>query len=167
MKRPLAIVATLALLAGAIYLGRDRPGSRTAAPAAADSPAACLERMFTAAEKGDVGAWLDCFSGSERSRLARQAESQPAEKFAASLQEAVRTLKGRAISGADTSQGARDVASLSVERIYAHHTERQSYHFRREADGWRIDSAGAVEKHQPPIAYGTPVYDLGPPDEDE
>lgn len=162
MKRPLAIAATLALLAGAIYLGRSG-GGQTAVPIAADSPAGCLERMFTAAEKRDVAAWLDCFTGSERGRLARQAESQPAEKFAASLQDAVRTLKGRAISGSNAPQSAGDTASLAVERIYVHHTERQSYHFRREADGWRIDSVGAVEKHQPPIAYGTPVYDLGPP----
>ncbi len=164
MKRPFAIPVTLALLAGAIYLSRSG-GRQTAADAAADSPAGCLERMFTAAEKGDVAAWLDCFTGSERGRLARQAESQPAEKLAASLQEAVRTLKGRAISGASAPQSAGDAASLAVERIYAHHTERQSYHFRRETDGWRIDSVGAVEKHQPPIAYGTPVYDLGQPDE--
>lgn len=167
MKRPLAIAATLVLLAGAIYLGRSRGVSQTAAQAAADSPTGCLERMFTAAEKGDVGAWLDCFTGSERARLVRQAESQPAEKFAASLQEAVRTLKGRAVSGLNRPQSAGDMASLSVERIYAHHTERQSYHFRREADGWRIDSVGAAEKHQPPIAYGTPVFDLGSSDKSE
>lgn len=166
MKRPLAIAATLALLAGAIYAGRNRDGNQVAGQAAADSPAGCLERMFAAAEKGDIGVWLDCFTGGERGRLARQAESQPAEKFAASLQQAVRTLKGRAISGADASQLEGDVASLSVERIYAHHTERQSYHFRREPDGWRIDSVGAVEKHEPPIAYGTPVYDLGSPGEE-
>lgn len=163
MKRPLAIAATLALLVGAMYLGRTRESGGRAAKSAGDSPAQCLERMFAAAEKADVAAWLDCFTGAERQRLASQAASQP-DKFATSLAEAVRTLKGRAVSGASAELSAGDAAVLSVERIYAHHTERQTYHFRREADGWRIDSLGAVEKHQPPIAYGTPVFDLGTPD---
>ena len=56
--------------------------------------------------------------------------------------------------------GGTDAVTLSVERIYTHHTERQSYHFLRQADGWRIYSVGAVEKRQPPVPYGSPVFDL-------
>ena len=166
MKRAIAVLATAVLLAGAIYMGRDRgvPGNGSAATAA-DSPAECLERLFAAAEKGDVPGWLDCFTGQERDRLAKEVASQPAGEFAAALQEAVRTLKGRAINDVSDGGPKGDAAVLSVERIYAHHTERQRYHFRRERDGWRIESLGAVEKHQPPIAYGTPVFELSPPEE--
>lgn len=157
MKRPVAIVATLALLCGAIYFGRFGTARQISA---ASSPAACLECMFRAAEEGDVPSYLDCFSGPQRERLANEAAAQPAGDFAAALKDAVRNLKGRAVSGAQLDNAAADVATLSVERIYAHHTERQSYHFRREADGWRIISLGAIEKHQPSIPYGTPVYEV-------
>ena len=157
MKRPAAIVATLALLSAAIYFGRDGGARRGNTPS---SPTGCLELMFRAAEEGDVPAYLDCFTGPQRELLAKEVGAQPAGDFAAELKTAVRTLKGRAVSGAGPSDAAADTASLAVERIYAHHTERQSYHFRREADGWRIDSVGAVEKQQPPIPYGTPVFDL-------
>lgn len=166
MKRAIAVLATGVLLAGAIYMGRDRgvPRGDTSATAA-DSPAECLERLFAAAEQGDVPGWLDCFTGQERERSAKEVASQPTGEFAAALQEAVRTLKGRAINDVSGSGPNGDAAVLSVERIYAHHTERQRYHFRREPDGWRIESLGPVEKHQPPVAYGTPVFELSPPEE--
>ncbi|MGH7135466.1 MAG: hypothetical protein ACREHD_06975, partial [Pirellulales bacterium] len=150
MKRAIAVLATGLLLSGAIYMGRDRGDPRGGAAAtAADSPTECLERLFASAEKGDVPGWLDCFTGQERDRLGKEIASQPTGEFAAALQDAVRTLKGRAINDMSGNGPQGDAAVLSVERIYAHHTERQRYHFRRERDGWRIESLGAVEKHQP------------------
>jgi hypothetical protein len=150
--------ATLALLVAAIYLGRSQPDP-AAAPAAA--PADCLERMFGAAERGDVEAYLACFTGAELRRLSTERDAQPRERFAAALVESVRPLKGRAVSGPSNAPGG-DRATLEIERIYEHHGERQSYAFRRETDGWRIDSVGAVERFQQAIPYGTPVYDLPP-----
>ncbi|HET6879503.1 MAG TPA: hypothetical protein VFI31_05090 [Pirellulales bacterium] len=162
MRRPLAVVFTFALLAGAFYVGRGRSisdGKRVGQ--ASDSPARCLERMFSAAEQGDVAAWLDCFTGTQRAAFAKEIDANPTQEFAESLKKAVGEIKGRAVSGTNASDSAGAVATLSVERVYAHHTERQSYHFRRDADGWRIESLGSVEKRQPAIPYGTPVFELG------
>lgn len=167
MKRSAALASTLLLLAGAIYLGRGAGRSG----AAADSPTACLERLFRAAETGDAATYLDCFTGPQRERLMKDADSQSRAAFAAALREAIGGLKGRVVSdpgpaapNADRGPAApnADRALLSVERIYERHTERQSYHFTREPDGWRIDALGAIEKLQPPIPYATPVYDLQP-----
>lgn len=158
MKRTVTLAATLTLLAAAIYFGSSRP-EPAAAPAA--SPAECIERMFAAAERGDVEAYLACFTGAELRRLSTEREAQPRERFAAALVESVRPLKGRAINGpSNVFDGDR--AQLEIERIYEHHGERQSYAFRRETGGWRIDSVGAVERFQQAIPYGTPVYDLSP-----
>ncbi|HVX13637.1 MAG TPA: hypothetical protein VHC22_20810 [Pirellulales bacterium] len=157
MKRPAALIGTVTLLAAAIYLGR--PGASR--DAVASSPAACLERLFRAAQEGDFATYLDCFTGPQRERLEREADAQETTGgMGESLKESVRGLKGRAISGAASAAPDANAAALSVERIYAHHTERQSYHLVRQADGWRIDSVGAVEKRQPPIPYGSPVFDL-------
>lgn len=162
MNRAAALAATLCLLGAAVYFGRGRP-DRLAAPAA--SPAECVERMFAAAERGDVEAFLDCFTGAERRRLAAELNSQPRESFAAALVESVRPLKGRAVNGPGPSDESAERATLQIERIYEHHGERQSYGFRRDAGAWRIDSIGAVERFQQAIPYGTPVFDL-PPDVD-
>jgi hypothetical protein len=155
LKRLAAIVATLALLIGSIYFGRHGGIPRDDA---ANSPEACLNRMFRAAEAGDVASYLDCFTGTQRERLARDSQSQSDGVFASSLKNAMSGLKGRAIRGPGVVKNA-DAATLVVERIYDQHTERQAYHFRHEADGCRIDSLGAVEKRQPSIPYGTPVFE--------
>jgi hypothetical protein len=163
LKRSAALVATVVLLAAAVYLGRPAgtPGS-----AAASSPTSCLERLFRAAEEGDFATYADCFTGPQRARLEREFDAQRTTGgMDASLKESVRGLKGRAISGPTAASAGTDAVTLSVERIYTHHTERQSYHFLRQADGWRIDSVGAVEKRQPPIPYGSPVFDLTAGDE--
>lgn len=158
MKRAATLAATLALLGAAVYFGRDRSPSDAASAA---SPAECVERMFAAAERGDIEAYLACFTGAELRRLSAERDAQPRERFAAALVESVRPLKGRAINGPSNAPGG-DRAKLEIERIYEHHGERQSYVFRREADGWRIESIGAVERFQQAIPYGTPVYDLSP-----
>ncbi|HVW37992.1 MAG TPA: hypothetical protein VHB99_11830, partial [Pirellulales bacterium] len=142
MKRMATFAATLVVLAAAIYFGRSRP-EPAAAPAA--SPADCIERMFAAAERGDVEAYLACFTGAELRRLSAERDAEPLERFAAALVESVRPLKGRAINGPSHAPGS-ERAKLEIERIYEHHGERQSYAFRREADGWRIDSIGPVER---------------------
>lgn len=158
MKRAVALIATLALLVAAITLGRGGSSRRHTAA----SPGDCLAKMFNAAEKGDVPAYLDCFTGPRRGRLERELAAQGAAEFAAALRDAVRSLKGRAVSGLGGAEPNATIATLSVDRVYAQHTERQSYHFVRQTDGWRIDSVGAVENHQPPVAYGTPVFELAP-----
>ena len=158
MKRAAALVATAVLFVAALLLGRGG----TARYGSAVSPGDCLARMFNAAEQGDVPAYLDCFTGPQRERIARELEDQPADAFAAALKDAVRTLKGRAVSGGGEVEPDARSATLTVDRIYAQHTERQSYHFVRQNDSWRIDSVGTVEKHQPPVAYGTPVFELPP-----
>lgn len=159
MKRAATLAATLALLAAAVYFGRGQ-GEPAARPAA--SPGECLERMFAAAERGDVEAYLACFTGAEHRRLAAERDRQPRERFAAALVDSLRPLKGRAVNGPATVADQDERATLEIERIYEHHGERQSYGLRREAGGWRIDSVGAVERFQQAIAYGTPVYDLAP-----
>jgi hypothetical protein len=158
LKRTATLAATLALLVAAVYFGRD--GSQLAAPPAA-SPAECIERMFAAAERGDIEAYLDCFAGAELRRLSTERNAQPPERFAAALAESVRPLKGRAINGPSKAPDS-DRAKLKIERIYEHHSERQTYAFRRDADGWRIDAIGPVERLQQAIPYGSPVYDLSP-----
>lgn len=158
MKRGATLAATLALLGAAVYFGRDR-SQFASAPAA--SPTECIELMFTAAERGDVEAYLACFTGAELRRLSTERDAQPRERFAAALVESVAPLKGRAVNGPSNAHGG-DRARLEIERIYEHHGERQTYAFRREADGWRIESVGAVQRFQQAIPYGTPVYDLSP-----
>jgi hypothetical protein len=162
VKRLLAWMTTGVLLLAALWLGRGAapPG---AAPPTADSPEACLERMFQAAERGDVSAYLDCFTGTQRARLERELRGQNETAFGESLRAAVQQLKGRAIHrppAAQTSQAAAaaDRAEMRVERIYAGRNEQQIYLLIRDGTAWRVRDIRDASAYQPPVPYGTPVY---------
>lgn len=155
MKRAVAIALTLALIAGALYLGRNAPARPRLSPGA---PAACLEQMYAAAERGDVEAYLDCFTGVERQRLEVELQTESRDAFAAAIAETVRTLKGRAINDLSTDPVTGDRAQLQAERIYAGYNERQTFGFRREEGAWRIESLGEVRRFQPSIPYGAPAF---------
>lgn len=155
MKQSAALLTTALLLGAAVYLSGTitKPTSTTA------SPCACLERMFQAAEQGDVDAYLDCFTGQQRQRLESEVRSPGTADFAESLRSALSDLKGRALSGSDKTALDDQRATLTVERVYERHAERQDHHFVRDASGWRIESVGRVQEFQPPIPYGTPVFE--------
>jgi hypothetical protein len=152
LKQPAVLLSTALLLGVALYLGR---GGGQRLVATAESPIACLDRMFLSAEKGDVDLYLSCFTGSQRQRLERELSSAGPADFAASLKSAVSGLKGRAIRGSSKITSDDDRATLTIERIY----ERQAYYFVRESAGWHIESVGTVEEFQPPIPYGTPAFE--------
>ncbi len=157
MKRWIAAVATLVLLGAALTLGRRAPTPQS--DSTASSPDECIEQMFDAAKRGDVTAYLDCFTGPERERLERELAGQPKKAFARSLVEAVTTLKGRAVFETDTSESGDTRTLLTVDRVYATRTERQTYHLVPESDAWRINSVQTATAFQPYKPYGTPVYE--------
>lgn len=168
MKRILAALITVGLLAGVLWWARQRPAASTTGPGA--TPEACLDRLFQAAAEGDVAAYLDCFTGPERERLARESAGQAPESFARTLREAVAQLKGRAVfpapqdpPGATAAGAAPTRATLIVERVYASRTEKQTYHLVRDGRTWRIRAVEGVNPTQPSRPYGTPVYEIDAP----
>lgn len=161
MKRFVAGLITLLVLGAIVWHGRGTPTPPPTAPsnAEADTPEACLERMFAAARRGDVAAYLACFTGSELDRLQRERAGRPTEAFARSLQDAVADLKGRAVFRNDTAETNTDSASYTIDRVYESRTERQRYQLTRQSGTWYIQSVATASPFQPEKAYGSPVYE--------
>lgn len=164
MKRIVAGLLTLLLLGAVLWFGRgaSTPPDQTPATAASDTPEACIERMFAAAQQGEVPAYLNCFAGPERDRLERELAGQPPQAFARSLQDAVAGLKGRAVFRNEAPDTAADSASYTIDRVYESRTERQRYQLTRQSGIWRIQSVATANPFQPAKAYGTPVYEAPP-----
>lgn len=164
MKRIVAGLITLLILGGVLWYGRGTPTPPPAgpSPAGADTPEACIERMFAAAQRGDVTAYLDCFAGAERDRLERELAGQPADVFARSLRDAVATLKGRAVFRNGGPDAAANTASYTIDRVYESRTERQRYQLIRQSGTWRIQSVAVADPFQPDKPYGSPVYEEPP-----
>jgi hypothetical protein len=165
LKRTLAAVITALVFGTVLWLGRgDVPPSSTAG-SGADTPELCIQRMFEAAAAGDVTAYVDCFSGRERDRLEQQLIGSRREQFARSLVDAVAGLRGRAVF-ADGPVGD-DRARYAVDRVYESRTERQTYELVCEAGVWRIESVRMAQPFQPKTAYGTPVFEEPPPEDED
>jgi hypothetical protein len=164
LKRWLALLATAIILAAVLIAGRGKGPPATHQPAANStiSPEQCIERMFDAAERGDVDAYLDCFTGPQRQQIERELTSQTRQSFSQSLVDAIKPLKGRAMIGSPPAEPAANQVELTVERIYANRNETQTYQLLRQSDAWRITAVRSADAFQPPITYGTPVFELPP-----
>jgi hypothetical protein len=158
VKRTIAAVVTAILFAVVLWFGRGAPTPRGDV-ADADSPEACIGRMFDAAASGDVATYVDCFTGAERQRLERELADSRRELFGQTLKDAVASLRGRAVFADQPVTEGADRARFLVDRVYETRTERQAYQLVRQDETWRIESVRTAESFQPDTAYGTPVFE--------
>ncbi|HWC88190.1 MAG TPA: hypothetical protein VG433_00985 [Pirellulales bacterium] len=153
MKRAVAAILTLALVLAALWFGRPAPEPDSSAA----TPGECIDRMFAAGERGDVDAYLACFTGEQRMQLEREVAAQPRENFASGLVAAIEPLKGRAIVHEAASALT---AEITVERVYAHRNDLQLYNLQCQDGRWQIAAVRPVQALQPPVPYGTPVFEM-------
>lgn len=157
MKRTAAGVLSIALVLAALWCGR----AKSPAALAAATPESCIDAMFAAGERGDVDAYLGCFTGQQRAQLDRELAAQSRANFARELALAIEPLKGRAITSESASERT---AEITVERIYAHRNDLQTYDLVCQNGRWQIAAVRPVQATQPPVSYGTPVFAM--PEED-
>jgi hypothetical protein len=155
LKRWIAAAITAALLVIVLWAGRQKP--IRLASGMAETPQQCLTQMFAAAEKGNIPAYLDCFTGEQRTQVEREMAAHSPEEASRALAQAQTLLKGRAVHNSAQRDPQSDQAEVTVERIYAHHHEMQKYHLRRESGVWKISFLAPAEKVQPAVPYGTLV----------
>lgn len=120
-------------------------------------PVAVVERSFLTAAQGDIDGYLALFAGDLRTTIEREMNLQGSENYRATLTQHAAGLKGRVIEPVKLTPDASEI-EVRVERVYAFHNERQTYRLRREQQRWQIVGCGPIERFQPSIPYGTPVY---------
>ncbi|HEX4129363.1 MAG TPA: hypothetical protein VHZ24_04920 [Pirellulales bacterium] len=153
-KRLVAALVTGSVLVGATVWSW-RAEQRASATRVLATPDACLVEMTRAAQQGDVGAYLNCFAGPLRDELL--AQSRSAAGLADSLRQSVAQLKGTA--SYEERPATTDAADMVLERIYAGHNESWRVALERTADAWRIITMTRIGSTNPPIEYGTPVFE--------
>lgn len=152
----LSVMVAAAVVAIVLWLARERPSNTTASVAAADETVErCLERMLEAARTGDLDAYLDCFDGELRDRLAGEIASRSRAAAAAELQSGEADLKSFATH--PLVPPAEGEALVTLERIYARRHDLQRVRLRNRDGEWKIVELVPVDRIAPPIPYGTPV----------
>lgn len=152
MKKVLALLLTVGLICGALYLSNRRRNMTF------EGPESAVWRMLDESRSGSVEGYLDCFTGAMRAQLEMTANGMTLPRFSEYLKESAGKVKGVAVYGVQQTNAGR--ASLTVEYIYPDHNERQRVNLRLEQGRWRVEAAESSQRVQPLIPYGKPVTDL-------
>ncbi len=167
MKRAMAAVGAVLVMAGMLWLGVSRSGltdSGVAAPSPRESvsdarPAETLagateriETLLADAGRGDVDAYLAAFRGPIHERLAQQADERGRSRFGQQLRSTALSRKSHAIFEAEPDGELR--ARVTVESTFADRIERQTFRLVREEPGWLIDEIDMARDRLPRDAIG-------------
>jgi hypothetical protein len=169
MKRPLAAIGTLLVMAGMLWVGMSRSAPRdsgVSSASAGETPVGGrpgvdltgaserIEELLADAERGDVDAYLAAFVGPIRDRLARQADERGRAAFAEELRRAAGARKSHAVFEPEPSGDGPDGARVAVESTFADRIERQTFRLVRVASGWVINDVETARDHLPRNALG-------------
>ena len=157
-RRLISVIGAAGLIAVVLLLSRERSAETPAVNASPeDTVDRCLERMLEAARVGDLDAYLDCFSGPLRERLAREIASRQRDAAAAELQSGEADLKSFATHPLMPPREGEGEAVVTLERIYARRHDLQRVRLQNRNGAWKIVELVPVDRVAPPIPYGTPV----------
>lgn len=125
-------------------------------PAKPLDPVDTINRMVDAAGKGDVEAYLACFSGPMERRLRQTLEEMTRDGFAKYLVETNQRIKGFAMY--EPERISEREVEVRVEYVYADRNEAQQVYLEKRADQWTIARVDDTERVETLVPYGTPVY---------
>ncbi|MDB5347442.1 MAG: hypothetical protein JWP89_5819 [Schlesneria sp.] len=158
-QRRLLGITMAILIMGSVVAVAAR--NRLAAPsvktdiASSGSPEAAIAQLQAAQERGDVSAYLDCFSAAERESLEKRWQGVSQSQIASELRHKSVGVMGWATANVKLIDA--DHAELILESIREDSVDRQSVTLRREANRWKITSVSSTDRTIPKIPYGTPV----------
>ncbi len=145
------------LVAAALVLrGRDR---------LPETPEAAVAAFFDAAGRGDDAAYLRLVSGRLLESLRNTRAEAGAAAFRESLKQSTKGITGHAVSRSD--ELPPEGVLLDVEIVFADRNQRQRMLLKPQGNGWVIASIETAQVVEPPIAYGTPVFEEPPPEGNE
>jgi ketosteroid isomerase-like protein len=154
MAKLLSLVVTVSVLGAVVWWTQNKPkqvGSEL-------QPDSVIWEMIDACRRGDVDAYLNCFTGDLRKRLEKVASEQGKEKFSDYLKEMLQPIKNIALQQAKGF--AKGDQAIVADFVFADRTERQTFWVRRTKEGWKIVGVEATKPVPVLVPYGTPVKGL-------
>lgn len=154
MAKLLSLVITVSVLGTVVWWTQNKPKQ-------VDSdlqPDSVIWEMIDACRRGDVDAYLNCFTGDLRKRLEKVASEQGKEKFSDYLKEMLQPIKNIALQQAKGF--AKGDQAIVADFVFADRTERQTFWVRRTKEGWKIVGVEATKPVPVLVPYGTPVKGL-------
>jgi len=155
MQRNLITVLTLLLIgAGVWFTARNRPADFAGATA---TPEETIQAMLDASRRGDVRAYLDCFTDAMRPQLDATRQQMGEARFCEYLAESQAPVMG--VATTKLPETRPDRARIEVEFILRDKNQRQTVKLKNEGGRWRIEAMSQAVYAKPAIPYGTKVFE--------
>jgi len=148
MARLLSLVVTVSILGAVVWWTQNKPKQ-------VDSelqPDSVIWEMIDACRRGDVDAYLNCFTGDLRERLEKLASEQGKEKFSDYLKEMLQPIKNIALQ--QPKGFAKGDQAIVADFVFADRTEQQTFWVRRTKEGWKIVGVEATK----PVPCPRPLW---------
>ena len=125
------------------------------------TPEAAASEFFDASARGDDDRCLRLVAGQLRTSLEATRRELGVDAFRASLERSTSGIKGLAVSR--RGDAPADRVALDIEIVFADRNEHQRKLLAQERSGWTIVSIEEASRVEPPIPYGTPVFETPTP----
>lgn len=121
-----------------------------------ETPEATVSAFFDAAGRGDEDAYLRLVTGELRKSLTQTRAQMGSEAFRKDLVRSAANIKGLAVTRSENAPAGS--VAIDVELVFADRNERQRMILQQDGGGWVITSIEPAVGVNPPIPYGTPVF---------
>ncbi len=145
---PAAVVLSIVIFALFLRTGGTLP----------QTPEAAVDALFDAAGRGNDRAYLRLLGPRLRREMENTRSQIGTEAFRQSLRLSVADIKGLAVMRAE--EPAPNEVVIRAELVFTDRNEVQRITTQRQSGGWIITGIETAQMEKPPIAYGTPVYDI-------
>ena len=155
MQRNFITILTLLLIGVGVWLtSRNRPSGSTSGAA---TPEEAIQSMLDASRRGDIRAYLDCFTSAFRPQLEATRQQMGEGRFRAYLVESQAPVVG--VATTRLPEAGPDRARCEVEFVLRDKNQRQTVELRKQGERWRIETMSQAVYVKPVIPYGTKVFE--------
>lgn len=151
----MAQVITVLLLGGVVSIVLLRQRGVSPAVAQPSKPEDAVYAMLDAAQAGDLVRYQQQHTGSAAEAIRRAVAETGPERFAQSLRDLHRPLKGVAVM--EPEPLSESEVRVKVEFVFQDRNETQTLRLRKESSRWLIADSLAAERTKTVVPYGTPV----------
>lgn len=151
----LVTVAVIALVLAVVIFRQSGWSPSTGGANRKQTPQDAIYAMLDAARKGDVGAYVEHYSGRMRATIEQAIVEKGEDGFAAYLRQSNAPIKGIAIT--EPEQLSPTEVKARVEYVFAGRNEVQFMYLDNSNGTWRIARVDATQRIKTLVPYGTPV----------
>jgi len=155
-QKTAAAIVVLLILSAVIFFN-NKAGGPGGTKEEGGAPEQTVAALYDACSRGDTETYLKLVGGLLEAQARQALRQQGKERFAQSLRQTVKGLKGVAVRRIRRRPQGGWV--VEAELVFANRIERQNLELVTQERRWIVLSRTQAQIRKPSIPYGTPVFE--------